>query len=366
MGYEVLDVGASQAPLGRGGVPGQGAVPGQGGVPRVRRPDDPEVVDLAALPAPRQAPGYARSRVRGPAWLASPTAIRTRTAVGLLLVLSVGLVGGGAWTGWHQQQQRVAEQRATLAVTALTDSWTRLRWTRRPVVDVVVRVVNTGPLAVDVVASSFGERRRTGGPYVRALAGGLRVAPGGELAVSLLQRLDCWSSSPMSLDLPVRTADGEVHQVPVRRGGPQRLVPRQVCAEAAGDLAVSASLAGSLSQPAVELRNGTSGPVTVSLDPASPLGRTAPAPPVTVSTAPPLPITIPPYSLRLVRIDVRARDCTAGMAELEWSTGEGVLALVGRSGAPDPGGEPSTDAARLPLQVDLTALVGAAVQRRCG
>lgn len=354
MGYEVLDVGAPQAP------------PGPGGAPRIRRPDEPDVIDLSVLPAQRSAPVSARSRPPGPAWLTSPTAVRTRTAVGLAVVLVAGLLGGGAWTGRHQRQERVAEERATLAVTALTDGWTRLRWTRRPVVDVVVRVVNTGPLPVDVVPSAFGERRRTGRPYVRALAGGLRVPPGEELTVSLLQRLDCWSSSPVSLDLPVRTADGVEHQVQVRRGGPDRLVPRQVCTEAAGDLAVSASLAGSLTNPVVELRNGTSGPVTVALDPASPLGRTSPSPPVAVSTTPGLPITVPPYSLRLVRIDIRARDCTADMAQLQWATGDGTLQLVGRSGAPEPAGDPPTDAARLPLQVDLTALVGAALQRRCG
>jgi len=352
MGFEVMDVGPPEAD------------PDPPRPGRPRRPDEADVVDLAAIPAPRSEPGYAGWQPPAPAWLTSRTAVRTRTVVGLLVVLAAGLVVGGAWAGQHQRQQRVAERQATLAVTALTDSWTRLRWTRRPVVDVVVRLVNAGPLAVDVVPSDVGEARRRGRPYVRSLVGGLRVAPGRELAVSVLQRLDCWSSSPILLELPVRTADGVVHQVPVRRGGPQGLVPREVCAEAAGDLAVSADLAGSLRNPVLELRNGTSRPMTVSLDPTSPLVRASGLLPVTVSTAPALPTTVGAYSTRLLRVTIRARDCAADVSDLQAAIGTGVLGLVGRSGSgADP--DPSADPVRLPLQVDLSALLGAALQRDC-
>ena len=354
MGFEVLDVGP----------PNAGS--GPPGPTRARRPDEDDVVDLETLPAPPPDPDRAGWQASGPAWLTSRTAVRTRTVVGLLVVLSAGLLAGGAWAGQHQRQQRTAEREATLAVTALTDSWTRLRWTRRPVVDVVVRLVNTGPLPVDVVPSSFGDRRATGGPYVRSLAGGLRVAPGRELSVSVLQRLDCWSWTPLSLDLPVRTADGVVHQVTVRRGGPERLVPRQVCSDASEDLAVSADLAGPLNRPVIELRNGTSRPVTVSLDPTSPVARAGTLLPVTVSTTPPLPATVGAYSMRTLRLNVRAHNCGADVADLQAAVGRGVLGLVGRTGGSETGAQPSDDAVRLPLEVDLSALLGAALQRDCG
>jgi hypothetical protein len=361
MGFEVMDVGDSDA------------APTPTGPGRPRRPDEPDVVDLETLPPPRPGSGYAGWQPPAPAWLSSPTAVRTRSVVGLLVVLGAGLVTGGAWAGEHQRQQHAAEQQATLAVTALTDSWTRLRWTRRPVVDVVVRLLNAGPLAVDVVPSSFGDRRPSGSPFVRSLASGLRVGPGRELAISVLQRLDCSSSSPISIELPVRTADGVVHRVPVRRGGPERLVPREVCADAAGDLAVSAALAGSVGNPVVEVHNGTSRPIRISLDPTSPVARASGLLPVTVSTAPALPTTVPAYSMSVIRLSVRARDCHADVADLQAAAGTGVLGLIGRTmddgSDADSDADPDTDSSdsmRLPLEVDLSALLGAALQRDCG
>jgi hypothetical protein len=354
MGFEVLDVGAGDE---------ASAPPGP---PRPRRPDEPDVVDLETLPPPRSERDDDRWQPPGPAWLGSRTAVRMRTTVGLLVVLTAGLLAGGAWAGHHQRQQNVAEQRAALAVTALTDSWTRLRWTRRPVVDVVVRLLNAGPLPVDVVPSSFGDPRPSGSAFVRSLAGGLRVGPGRELAVSVLQRLDCASASALALEIPVRTADGVVHQVPVRRGGPERLVPRELCAEAPGDLAVSAALSGSVGNPVLELRNGTSRRMTVAIDPTSPVARAAGMLPVSVSTEPALPTTVPAYSTAVIRVGVRARHCTADLADLEAAAGSGVLGLIGRDADVEAHRTSAADAVRLELQVNLSALLGAALQRDCG
>jgi len=341
MGFEVLDVGTRQPP------PVGSAWTGSHSA-------DADVVDLDALPEPP--PDDDLPGPGGPSWLRRPTVTRGRLALALVAVLVTGLVVGAAWAGRVHERERAVERSATLAVTALADSWTRVPWTRRPVVDVVVRLVNTGPLPVDVVGSTLGDRPRTGRPYVRPLIGGLRVDPGDELSISVLQRLDCSSTVPVSLAVPVRTADGVVHQVPVRRGGVEGLVPQQACQEGQ-DLGVTVRLAGSLDRPVIELRNPSSGPVIVTVDPLVPLGQ---ARPVLVSTTPRLPVDVDPGSRRLA-LSIRAPACIADPAEVQAA---GDLALVARSlpseasiGLPAP--------ARQSLRLDVSALVGAAVQRAC-
>src|SRR3954451_13218668 len=341
MGFEVLDVGTRHPPTVES--PWTGS-----------HTDDADVVDLDALPEPP--PDDDRPESGGSSWLRAPTMTRGRVAFSLVAVLVTGLVAGAAWAGRVHERERAAERSATLAVKALADSGTRVPWTRRPVVDVVVRLVNTGPLPVDVVGSTLGDRPRAGRPYVRPLLGGLRIDEGDELAISVLQRLDCSSAVPMSLAVPVRTADGVVHRVPVRRGGAERLIPTQAC-EAGQDLGVTVRLAGALDRPVIELRNPSSGPVVVTVDPLVPLGQ---ARPVLVSTTPKLPVDVEPGSRRLA-LSIRAPACIADPAQLQAA---GDLALVARS-LPS---EPSiglTSPARQSLHVDMSALVGAAVQRAC-
>lgn len=338
MGFEVLDVGAGHEPR-----LGAQADDGRSGGWRA---DD--VLDLDALPEPA-------SDDRGPTaptWLRGRRMGRVRLGVGLVTVLVTGLVAGSAWAGHVHDRQRAAERSATLAVTALADSWTRVPWTRRPVADVVVRVVNTGPLPVDVVGSTLGDRPRSTRPYVRPLVDGLRVARGDELSISVLQRLDCSSGVPVPLAVPVRTADGVVHQVPVRRGGPGQLVPSQVCDEARPDLGVTARLTGSLRDPVVELRNPSSGTVLVTVETPG-KGR-----PVQVSTTPPVPVDVEPDATLRVGLSVRAPTCVRDAAVVQAA---GNLTLEARSlptmGAPAPQSQS--------VRLDVSALVGAAMQRAC-
>jgi hypothetical protein len=346
MGYEVLDVGTPGA---GSGVPGTDSGPG-----RPHRPDDPEVVNLDALPEPPPAatpPPTSR--------LLGPTALRARTAVVLLLVLAAGAVAGATWAGSMERKERAAERRATLAVTALADSWTRVRWIRRPVVDVVVRLVNTGPMPIEVVPSFFGDRPRRSAPFVRALGGGLTVPAGRELAVSVLQRLDCSSSVPLTLELPVRTPDGVVHQVRVRRGGSDRLVPAEVCLEGVDELGVSATVAGSLRRPVLELRNPLTRPVTILFDPMQPPPQ---AQQLSIDMAPRLPARIPPGETRRLALDVQTPSCSGDATVPQ---GAGKINLVALSEVPGAGQGSSLDTERQPLQVDLSTLVGAALQRAC-
>ena len=147
MGFEVLDVGTRQpSPVESAWAGSQSA--------------DADVVDLDALPEPPPDDDWRGSE--GPSWLRRPTLTLTRgrVALALVAVLVTGLVVGAAWAGRVHDQERAAERSATLAVTALADNWTRVPWTRRPVVDVVVRLVNAGPLPVDVVGSTLGDRPR--------------------------------------------------------------------------------------------------------------------------------------------------------------------------------------------------------------
>lgn len=344
MGYEVLDVGAPEAPVAP-------VAPVSGPRPSAT----PEVVDLEFLPeaASTQAPLLAPSRLLG------RTAVRTRTALVLLVVLAAGAVGGATWASSEQRRERAAEREATLAVTALADSWTRVRWIERPVVDVVVRLVNTGPLAVEVVGTSYGDPPRRGGLFVRELGGGLRVAAGGELAVSVLKRIDCGSAVPLSLEIPVRTADGVVHQLPVRRGGPDRLIPRVVCEQTSEDLSVMAELTGSLQRPVIELRNPLPRPATILPDPAQPIGASRA---ITITTRPLLPLDLPSGAVRRVALEVRARACLRDSVDIQTA---GHTNLVALSEVPGSGQGSSLDTLRQPIPLDLSAVVGAAVQRAC-
>jgi hypothetical protein len=344
MGFEVLDVGARHGPE-AASVPARGH-PGA----------DPDVVDLDALPDPP--PDDHRSRPAGRTGLTGGRAARARLAIGLVAVLVAGIVAGGAWAGHVHKRQQAAERSATLAVTALTDSWTRVPWTRRPVVDVVVRLLNAGPLPVDVVGSTLGDRPRSTRPYIRPLVGGLTVGRGNELAISVLQRLDCSSSVPVPLTVPVRTADGVVHDVPVRRGGPERLVPRDVCLQDTEELGVTAELAGPLNRPVVELRNPSSGPVVVTVDPLVPADQPRP---VLVTTTPGLPVDVDPGATRRLALSIRAPTCVADAAQLQ---GAGQLALVARS-VPVESSVGSSAPERQSLLVDVSTLVGAAVERAC-
>jgi hypothetical protein len=350
MGFEVLDVGAPES------------APARSDPGHARPTGTPDVLDLDTLPEPADDEGYRPRRVTVPSWLRSRTVRGPSAVVALLAVLLVGLVSGAAWAGHRHEQQRTAERAATLAVTALSDSWTRVPWTRRPVVDIVVRLVNTGPLPVDVVGSTLGDRPRTGRPYIRPLAGGLRVDRGGELAISVLQRIDCSSTAPLSIEVPVRTANGVVHDVAVRRGGPNRLVPEQLCDEATEDLGVTVAVRGSLDHPVVEVRNPTSTQIVLATDSLLPLSQ---ARPVSVSTAPRLPVAVGPDATRRLALSIRTTSCIRDSAQLQAAGNLSLIAWV----VPATSGGSTVDTSfgrRQPLELDVSALVGAAAQRACG
>jgi hypothetical protein len=349
MGFEVLDVGAPASTPTR-------STPGD-----VRSAVEPDVLDLDGLPEPAEPDGYRPRRLGVPSWLRGRTVRGPSALAALLAVLLVGVVSGAAWAGHRHEQQRTAERAATLAVTALADSWTRVPWTRRPVVDVVVRLVNTGPLPVDVVGSNLGDRPRTGRPYVRPLTDGLRVNRGGELAISVLQRIDCSSTTPLSIEVPVRTADGTVHPVTVLRGGPERLVPQQVCDEATEDLGVTVTLQGSLDHPVAEIRNPTSTQIVLATDSLLPLSQ---ARPVSVSTTPRLPVAVAPNASRRLALSIRTWSCIKDGARLQAAGRLSLLAWV----VPASSGGSTVDTSfgrRQPLELDVSALVGAAAQRAC-
>jgi hypothetical protein len=149
-----------------------------------------------------------------------------------------------------------------------------------------------------------------------------------------------------------------VHQVKVRRGGPERLLPREVCLEGAQDLGVTGAVTGSLRHPVVELRNPASRPVTILEDPLEPLAQ---ARPVIIRTTPRIPLSIPAEGSRRLTLDVRASRCVDSV-EVQGAAHLGLIAL---SNIPGSGQGSSLDTQRQPVDVDLSAVVGAAVQRAC-
>jgi hypothetical protein len=281
----------------------------------------------------------------------------------MVALLAVGAVGGVRWSDRHAAQTRAAERRATLAVTALSESYVQNRSDSSPVLDVVVRVFNNGPEAVEVVRSDPAATPGAGSTLVRGLGLGddLSVRPGGQLAVAVSQGLDCDQRDEVRLRVPVRTADGTVHAVTVGRTGPDRLVPRELCAADqafAGD--VTASLGGTLTRPAVVLSNPHDRMATVYLDPGSPLTQVS-SEVVSLRTTPRLPVDVPAHGTLRVGLAIEVGTCVRSLTALQASGGFGHMALVAQVGSPQ-----SATGVRTSLDLDLMALIGAAAQRSCG
>ena len=244
VGYEVLDTDGGQVQLPQGSVP----------------PTD--VVNLTDLPEPEPAAQSGEGAGRTPwARFDPPTAWKGRTSTGwvaamLSVALLAGAIAGGLWSHHHSTLQQDAELAGRLSVVAIVTNVDAVRAQR--IADFTVKVVNAGPLPLELVTSPPGQRATTDRPVVRALGGAVTVPAGGSLSANVRVGVDCSSSAnPMdAVRIPLRTSDGEVHQVEVAEqsnldSGYSAPSP----CSSPDDPALEARLAGSIAQPQLLLHN---------------------------------------------------------------------------------------------------------------
>ena len=178
----------------------------------------PPVVHLDRGPGEEPAgtgPRSLRSRVVDA--LAAPTDRRATFRLAAAVVVS-GIIGGlvGATVANDRATADAqAVRRGTLAVVADAVDVT-VPDNQEGVALVVLRVTNLGPLPVDLVAAPAGSRPAPGRPVVPSDQATSIGAAGRSTRVVLTASLDCSSSAAANPRLPVRTADGVQHQVPIR------------------------------------------------------------------------------------------------------------------------------------------------------
>lgn len=248
VGYEVLDTGGA----------------------RREEPSPPEgpaeVVAYDALPAVEpHAPATRRPAGNNP-WSVTRFGWFPVVSAAVVLLL-VGWGVGGSLATRHAEHVRAAERASRLAVVATVSSVDTVPG--RQVADFTVRLQNAGPLPVSLVLSADADRPTTTTPVVRPLGGAAVVPSGGTLSASLRLAVDCTGPQDVraALRVPVRTADGVVHRVPVSDDGEAAgsgIYGGSACSR--GFPSIDASVEGTLDRPVLRLRNTTDRPLLVRLD----------------------------------------------------------------------------------------------------
>ncbi len=334
MGYEVLDASGQ-------------TVSQNVSAPAGAAPVGADVVDLATRPDP---PPVARpARVRG-----------RRTALLVAGALVVGALAGSAFSRHQSEQDQQATNRATLAVAAAASEVEPFTLPIGLGAQLQVTVTNVGPLPIDVVAT---ERTRsdtdtaTRRPLVAVLGAGTSVAPGTSVRVEMRVPVDCRAGRLIQTALPVQTADGTSHAVPVTVPDGGR-PPVTVCPRPAGAPALQAILAGTVLLPVMQLSNNTDHPMRVQLPPQALSANTTTAV-IDVVTRPLLPTTIRPHDRLTVRLRFVAHGCVAELQDLQ------RLDFARLRVSPTTL-EPGTQVRGADVGLDVTAVVAAAMVRSCG
>ncbi|KQX61639.1 hypothetical protein [Angustibacter sp. Root456] len=248
MGYEVLDTGGA-----RHEDPSSPETP-------------PEVVAYDALtpvdPQPASNPWSGRLNP----WPVTRFGLFPVVSAAVVLLL-VGWGVGGSVASRHADRVRAAERASRLAVVATVSSVDTVPG--RQVADFTVRLQNAGPLPVSVVLSADDDRATTTTPVVRPLGGAAVVPAGGTLYASLRLGVDCTGPQDVqaALRVPLRTADGVVHRVPVSDDGETAssgVYGGSACSQ--GFPSIDASVEGTLDHPLLRLSNTTHRALLVRLD----------------------------------------------------------------------------------------------------
>lgn len=299
--------------------------------------------DPAGRGASRTSSGLDRLRERG-------------TLIRLLPVAVVAAAVTGGLVGHHSAA--VAEQRraaSTLAVAAQAVGETSFELAVGLGAQLDVRVTNLGPRPVRLGQDASGTQGARAAA-VRVL-GDSWLPTGQSVMVLVRTSVDCRVGRVLTPRIGVMTQDGARHTTAVTMPDGGRPSDR-LCPQRSGSSALDATLVGTVMLPAVQLSNLTTQPLRVSL-PEQGLFPYRDGRVLEVVTRPQLPTTIRPNDRLTVRLRLVSHGCVAELQDVQ-RLGLATLTVAGTS-LRDAGLEPAGQA-----EVDVTALVAAAMVRSCG
>ena len=333
MGYEVLD--ASDH-----GVADPVGDPPVGG----------DVVNLDALPDLDATPGR-------------PTRTRARPGAGLVVVAAL-LLGALAGAGVSRHRSDQAAERSDRAVVTVAAQATAVEPFTLPIgigAQLQVMVTNLGPLPIEVIASyrtrSDTDQGATRQAIVSVLGARTSVGPGTSVSVQMRLPVDCRAGRLITTTLPVRTADGARHAVPVSLPD-DGLPPASICPPLGAAPQLRAQLTGTVVRPVVQLANNTNDVMRVRL-PAQALTPEGSDAVIQVVTRPALPTTIRPHDRLTVQLRFVAHSCVSELQDLQ------RLDIATLTITPELLGATRVVPGK-PVPVDVTAVVAAAMVRTCG
>ncbi|WP_426563896.1 hypothetical protein ACPPVT_21400 [Angustibacter sp. McL0619] len=358
MGYEELD--------------SDGA--GRAATPASSQPID--VIALDDLPDPRAGLDDRTSTTRRPPpWLERVLRRATRGVAatsnshpwrwlgGLTAVTATaGLVLGVLWSGHQAERARVAEARGAVSAFATVGNYDRVQTSEGPAADFSIRVYNVGSTPLRLVTTARDLRLTYFTPQVSLSSGTDVIAPQASETVISRLLLDCDNTDPVSLSVPVRPPDGSLHQLTVADSdnGLSWPTPKDLCNQLdSNEQALDAGLGGTLAKPTLQLRNTGNQQLTVDwqFDLGSGFGPDRRD--VQLSSRPALPLTLQPSQTREVALTLTVSGCGSNRP-IENYTSLGFVNLRAHVGPV------SQDGGDTPVSgVDLSAVVGAALQRSC-
>ncbi len=346
MGYEVLDAGGGDLDLPTSPFPRSDVVP----IDDLLEP----AAQLDAIPRqPGPRPGQRQASRDG-------TGLgRQAQVVGIVAALLVGTVLGGAWARRHAAQQEAAARADAVEVVAFITAVDSVLG--GPYADLTVRLVNSGPLPVQLVTTAYGALPTQGRPVVRPLGGASTISSGGELSANVRVAVDCTGRSTPSavIRVPIRTANGAVHPVTATDAGAiANIPPGNAPCSASDGPSLEVQVAGTLRRPTLQLINTTNRALVVDLD----ITR---SPFVAQSTnfsvlhlTPALPKLILPQERLVLNVLLTPWACPEGLSiVLNSQVSPYIVLTAGAIGA--------TELAQEPIGVDLSTLWGAALARNC-
>ncbi len=338
MGYEVIDTGRTTD----GGGAGLGPI---------------DVVSIDDLPDPHEHAGRPPGPPRLPDWVRR-TAARISPALAIVLASALAAgIGTGAWFS-HRRAVATQESAARAGVNAFAlavglDSGASTEPGKEQIV-VAVRIFNVGHRPFSVAAAKGVGALVDTGSRVTVITGDGVVRPDRDALVRVRVPLHCDAMEAIKVSVPVRSEDGSLHQLTVRDTDQGMLTqtPQAICSQAANVEPISARLTGTLSQPVLELTNSTDTPVTVTLDSGSPLTQAA-SQYLAVTTRPGMPATVAAGATRRLALRLDVQGCHHDLGPLA----DGRFSYFGLR----------VDGADAVSQVgvDVSALVGAALERSC-
>lgn len=331
MGFEVLDAGGSAPPREHGDAP---------------PPATTEVVELDDLASPAARGLSPGSRRLG----------RRRSSVLAAAVVAAVAVLSGIAFGRHGAALDDRErERSTLAVAALAVAQTPFTLPIGLGAELRVLVTNLGPRTVRVGPLPQRSPGTTTGSI--SVPGDGRVAPGASITVVVRTSADCRVGQVLAPRIGVLTADGVQRTAAVTMPDGGR-PSDAVCPQRSTSSALTATLAGTVLLPAVQLSNLSPDPMRVTL-PDQTLFPYSDGDRLEVVTRPVLPTTIRPHDRLTVRLRLVSHGCVAELQDLQRL--DLATLTIAATALRDSGLQPAGR-----VDIDLTGLVSAAMVRSCG